>query len=121
MLKIEWFSYNRVADLAPWNQEQLCDLEVSVFNLVYGALAVKTFVFVLRVVLDFIAEPVCNHYKAELKAFTKVHEHIAFQAGPVWLPLLVDRLYDLFELFVWVSDDLGFPVEAGELIHFIFL
>jgi hypothetical protein len=73
------------------------------------------------VIQDLIAESVCNHYKADLEAFTKVHKDIALQASPVRLLLLVDWLDNLFEFFVCVGDDLGFPVKAGELIRFIFL
>ena len=72
-------------------------------------------------ILDLIAESVCNHYEAELEAFTKVHKDIALQASPVRLPLLVEWLDNLFEFFVCVGDDLGFPVEASKLIYFIFL
>jgi hypothetical protein len=40
VLEIEWFGYDKVAGLAAIDQEQLGDLEVSVFNLIYRALAV---------------------------------------------------------------------------------
>lgn len=73
------------------------------------------------VILDLVAKSVCDHYKPELEAFTKVHEDITLKASPVRLLLIVDWFDNLFELLVCVGDDLGFPVEAGELIHFIFL
>ena len=72
-------------------------------------------------ILDLVAESICDDYKPELEAFTKVHEDITLKASPVRLLLLVNWLNNLFELFVCVSYDLSFPVEAGKLIHFIFL